>query len=519
VGQSRVSTSYATDVRRLREDVGELVARHGQTRDVADFRRYRGRPVEFFREELGFEPWAKQIEMAEAFHAHRRVVVPGAHGTGKDACLAPLMLYAAYVCGMLVLGISATERQLLNQLWRELGKRFSARLPGELYTADLRIGGEKRVIAMTSGSVSSLTGWHDSGGVFVAISEAQGEQVEAAAFDAAIANAVDDASRIMVVGNPVKAAGRFYEVSRSPTWHTISISALDHPNVIEGRVVIPGGPSPTWPAEMAAEFGIESPFYVARVLGEFPTTGSVDSLVRLKWLEDAYARWENGPPGFAPFPRPVVALDVGRSLDRDPSVAAVVQGARLHAFHPWYSRDLVNTAEQFLRISERARMAFYAKGRAVRPENAVYQDTDKLREWLTLSGAPFLSLWIDAPGVGSGCVDECRRRGRDVTEYWGWLPARDEKRFANERASVHWNFRTLLESGRAALPRDPMLEEEALALEWSQDAKGRIVMLSKDELRKTLKRSTNHLDVACMGLAASTGATRAPSVAFSSVEV
>src|SRR5205823_13285455 len=116
---------------------------------------------EFSRDELGFEPYDKQVEIFDSFTANKRTAVRGAHGTGKDAALAVIALYAAYVLGMLVLVISATERQLLGQLWREVRDRFSTRLPGELYTADLRIGGEKRILAMTSGSTSNLTGWHD----------------------------------------------------------------------------------------------------------------------------------------------------------------------------------------------------------------------------------------------------------------------------------------------------------------------------------------------------------------------
>lgn len=508
-------TMANAELERLRGEVGDLVARHAETRGAADFARYKGRPVDFFREVLGFEPFEKQIEVAESFHSQRRVAVRGAHGTGKDAVLAPLMLYAAYVCGMLVLAISATEKQLLGQLWRELGKRFSVRLPGELYTADLRIGGEKRIIAMTSGSVSNLTGWHDPKGVFVAITEAQGEQVEAAAFDAAIANAVDDASRITVVGNPVRAAGRFYEVSRKGTWHAIAISAFDHPNVREGYVVIPGGPAPGWPAEMAAEFGVESPWYVSRVLGEFPTEGSIDSLVKLQWLEDAYARHEAGV-AFVAYPHPVLALDVARSLDRDESVAAVVQGTCVHALHAWRSRDLVATAERFLTIADRTRSEWYGavRNKRINTTTDVWNDHEKLAQWVNGMGVPPFGLYIDAPGVGSGVVDDCKRRGRRVVEYWGWAPPGNQKRFANVRAEAHWNFRTQLQNGTAALPRDAAMHEEALAIEWSQDAKGRITILPKEELRLTLKRSPDRLDSVVIGLYASTGGLRPPTVAF-----
>jgi len=147
----------------------------------------------------------------------------------------------------------------------------------------------------------------------------------------------------------------------------------------------------------------------------------------------------------------------------------------------------------------------------------VWNDPDKLAVWVDGMGIHRFELYIDAPGVGSGAVDDCRRRGRHVVEYWGWAPARDQQRFANVRAEAHWNFRTLLQDGRAALPRDAAMHEEAMAIEWSQDAKGRIVILPKEERRRTLKRSPDRFDSAVIGLYGSTGGIQTGRVSFFSV--
>jgi hypothetical protein len=521
-----MTTPFAVD--RLRGEVQAVIARH-DTRGHEDFSGYAGRPVAFMQEVLGFTPWSKQVEVIESYMRNRRTAVRGCHGAGKDAVLGPLMLYAAYAEEKLVLGVSATERQLLGQLWREVGNRFSSRLPGELLTSELRIGGRQRMVAMTSGKVSSLTGWHDPKGVFIAISEAQGEQVEEAAFDAAIANAVDDASRIVVVGNPVLAAGRFYEVSQKGTWNAIAISALDHPNVVEGRVVIPGGPAPGWPAEMRAEFGADSPWYQSRVLGEFPASGTVDALVRAGWLDAAFARHEAlGDGAWWPDaePAPAAALDVARSIDRDESVMAGAQGDRILSLHAWRSRDLVQTTTRFLWLADHLRLRWHAaRQRRIRieipPLDRPPTTVEEGERFATFVGAigPAFAMVIDTPGVGGGCVDEARRRKRSVGEYWGWSPPspRDDKRFANKRAEVFWHFRKRLEAGVAVLPRDANLREEALAMEWSQDTKGRIVMLSKDELRKTLKRSPDRLDAVVMALGAAARLTGHGPATFSTL--
>jgi hypothetical protein len=63
----------------------------------------------------------------------------------------------------------------------------------------------------------------------------------------------------------------------------------------------------------------------------------------------------------------------------------------------------------------------------------------------------------------------------------------------------------LLEQGRIALPPDDGLAEEALAIEWTLDGKGKIQILSKDSLRATLGRSPDLLDACVIGLSQSVG--------------
>lgn len=474
-------------LRRLRAEVDELVETHQNARDLTDFERYRGQPVAFMREELGFQPFPKQVEVAESFHAHKRVAVRGCHGAGKDAILAPLMLYAAYACRMLVLAISATERQLIGQLWREVGARFSPRLPGELYRNSLRIHGEERIVPMTSGSVSNLTGWHDPNGVFVAISESQSEQVESAAFDAAAANAVDEASRIMVVGNPVKPVGRFFEVHQKPTWRAIKISAFDHPNLQEGREVIPGGPSPTWPQEMAEEFGADSPWYVARVLAEFPETG-IDSLVCREWIDRAFDHHREGR--FAAWasnlPARLVA-DIARG-GPDKTCVGTVRGPVVETLELWDEDSLMETAR---RLHARALELGRPSVPLVRPTH----------EQLLRAAS---RITVDDVGVGGGVTDRLKELKANVTPFNGAHRARNAERFANRRAEVYFDVREGLQRGETALPPDEMLAEELLATEYSVNSAGRIIVSPKEEIRSRLSpaRSPDRADVVSMAVPA-----------------
>jgi hypothetical protein len=471
--------------RRIEQAQEALVAQHSRTRSAASFAQYEPVPgdlqrsvergVAFSEVELGFKLYPKQIDVVAAFLSGKRTVVRGCHGAGKDAVLAVLALFAAYVRGMLVLCLSATEKQLHNQLWREVSNRFTARLPGELYTSDLRIDGQKRIIAMTAGagSVSHLTGWHDPRGVCVLVSESQAESVGDDAFDAAESNTIDDLSKIVVVGNPVKTGSRFHRIHAKPSWQSVQISAFDHPNLLERRVVIPGGPAPSWPDEMRGEYGAASAFYVARVLAEFPSE-SVEGLVRSDWIRNAFAKHASGElEAEACTHPPLFALDVAR-YGPDRTVLAIVRGPVVKVFHTWRGASITQTVDRVI-------------AHASVPGAFVTQPV----------------VHVDEPGLGGGAIDVFRERKWPVYAFNGSRPSTDPTRFLNLRAESHWHFRNLLESGRIALPPDDGLAEEALAIEWTLGPKGQIQILAKETLRATLGRSPDKLDAVVICLSRS----------------
>jgi phage terminase large subunit len=473
--------SVTTEVRKLEADVDALLALHDSASRAKSFGQYKDRPVEFMREVLDFHPYDKQIEVIMSFVANRQTAVRGFHGAGKDAVLAPIMMYAAYVLEMLVLAISATEKQLLGQLWTEVRNRFSDKLPGELYAADLRIRGRKRIVAMTSNNTSNLTGWHDPNGVFIAISESQSEQTEAVAFDAAIANAVDDKSRIMVVGNSIKPSGRFFEVSRKSTWHAIRISAFDHPNISGVGEAIPGGPSHDWPSRIADEYGIDSPWYIGRVLAEFPESG-IDSLVKRVWIDNAFARWESGETGrVASKHMPQIIADIARG-GPDSTCAAIVRGPFLDKFITWNEPDLMKTAKNLRALA--IEQGAYLSGIA-RPT----QEQLEMHQ---------VQITVDDVGVGGGVTDRLRELGSRVFPFNGGKTPKKPERYLNCRAEAYFALREAIQRDKMALPRCELLAEELLATEYSESASGLIQLIAKKEIKQRIGRSPDRADVAAM---------------------
>ena len=172
--------------------------------------------------------------------------------------------------------------------------RRTTGLPGELFTSALRLGPESdaAIIGFTSspGSVSKLTGFH-GGTLMGVLSEAQGLEQEP--WEGMMSCLVGPNDRLVASGNPLFPIGRFYEAANGDTWKTITIPALEHPNIVEGRTVIPGGPSPEWIERMAGEYGAGSNTYISRVLSQFPSQGE-ESLFDRRWLDAAADRWESG---------------------------------------------------------------------------------------------------------------------------------------------------------------------------------------------------------------------------------
>lgn len=461
---------------RLRGEVGEMVARHA-ARDGTDYSRYADDPVGFVRDVLHAEPWGAQVRMAEMVRDHPRVCVVSANSMGKDFMAAHLALWWVYCRRGLVLFQSATDRQARRITMRELAKAWMrSGLPGELYQMELRVTPTSGVLAFTSDDTERLVGFHHPR-LLVALSE--GQALESGVYEAAYSCATSAASRIVTYGNPTRSTGPFYACATSPSWETLTIPASDHPNILSGREEIPGGPSRAWVDAMREEYGATSSIYRARVLAEFPED-SVEGLIQKRWMVSAYAL-HGVDQGIRALP--LVAVDVAR-FGPDATVCAVVRGADITELVTWRGASITESVARVLDVTARVQRAWMLQ-----------QHAPNVLRYLTPEP---LGVVVDEPGLGGGAIDALRAKGQPTEAYNGASKATDPARFENLRAESYWHFRTLLETGALGLPRDAELEEEALAVEWSINPRGRIQIVSKDALRATLGRSPDKLDAVVM---------------------
>ena len=108
--------------------------------------------------------------------------------------------------------------------------------------------------------------------VLVIIDEAGG--VPKSIFDAVDALATNIDARVVAVGNPDDPASHFATICKPGSgWHVETISAFDTPAYTGEKVpeeLLPLLVSPEWVEERKLRWGVTSPIYQSKVLGEFP---------------------------------------------------------------------------------------------------------------------------------------------------------------------------------------------------------------------------------------------------------
>jgi len=464
-----------TDLKRLEAQFGALQAVH-KGADPKAFEKYRDNPAGFIEEVLGGTLYDAQREIAESVRDFPQVAVKSANAIGKDWLAARLALWFVYARRGLVLLSGPTLRQVREVLMAEVSRAWTDELPGELFTHALRVPGSDNagILAYTSSEVSKMTG-HHADRVLAVLTEAQG--VESHGFEALYACAVGESDKFLILGNPLTRSGDFARLFESDVWETFTISALDFPNVTEGKVIIPGGMTRAGVERIEREFGKGSNVYRSRVLGEFPSEDS-EALIRRYWLEQSAERFRTGKPSDV---APIIAVDPAR-YGNDKTACAIRRGNRIEACETWSQRDTMETVDKVVDLAEQVGVLPYQ-------ENPPY------------SFPPHGRIVVDSIGIGSGCLDRLKQLRFDTREFNASRKARKSDKFQNLRAEAFWTLREQLEAGQVDIEWDALLTDELTSLQWAPNAAGKIAMESKDDLRSRIGRSCDRADATVMALA------------------
>ncbi len=487
-----MSSQLGRDLEKLSKDFDKYAAKNAARGAIVKlYSHYENEPVRFITEVLGCNdpgPWSKQVEIAYAVRDYADVTVRSSNSMGKDWLAARLALW--WICTRadgLVLMTGPTARQVVTILMREnvRGAVRAARepLPGlECLDYSARIDGVDRILAFTSSEANKLTGFH-KGRILVIVTEAQG--VEEFAFEGLSACATGEHDRTILVGNPMRKGGRFYRSCQPNSgWVAFKVTAHEHPNVVQGRTVIPGGPTRAWIAKTMRD-ELES-VARARIDAEFPTE-SAEALCQMDWIEAATNR---DPVKAGPLR---LALDVGRTGDA--CVLVVVRGTRLEEIWQWHSADLMVTVGRVVEHLVRLQVER-------RPENLAVDFLGLVPTGAPPPGGGYVAtIVVDVIGLGAGVSDRLRELGYDVEEFNSGHAAYDND-YLNKRAEHYFRVRNMLEEGKTSGGpwSDGELREELTTIEWQPTTGGKKKMELKKELRTRLGRSPDKADAVVMAL-------------------
>lgn len=447
-------------------------------------KRWEHDPVRFADEALRLETWDRQAEIMRAVDAHPRVSVRSGHKIGKSTSAAGLALWWVNTRPRAtVVMTSASYRQVKGILWKELRRLYhEAAFPIGGKLADdpetgLRFSDGREIVGLSTKEPERIAGYSGANLLFIA-DEASG--IPEPIFEAIEGNRAGGA-RVVMFSNPTKTSGTFFDShhTRRRFWLPIHVSSEETPNATGRGKPIPGLATREWLQEKAEEWGVESPLYGVRARGNFPAQGD-NVVVALVLVEEARGRWDADEATEDREPlstdgRLQLGVDVARFGD-DESVVQPRRGVK-----------------------------------AFRPEVVQGQDTMKIAG-LTLRVARDLKrpgekplIKVDTIGVGAGVADRLREHDDvevvdvNVAES-GWATDRDGRpKFAKLRDQIWFTARDWLAAG-GALPPDPKLEGELVAPSYSFDSSGRIIVESKDAMKKRLGRSPDRADALALAV-------------------
>lgn len=236
--------------------------------------RYRQQPDMFVIEQLGVNPSPWQREALKALTTNQKLAIRSGHGVGKSAFLSWVIIWwVSFHAPAKVATTANTAGQLQDVLWGELSKWIRKLNPPFSDFLDLtkdrlinKLRGDVFAVARTARKENpeALQGFHSEHMLYV-IDEASG--VPDIIFEVAAGAIQKPTSKVIMVGNPTRPAGYFYDAfhKNRDSWWTRRVSCIDR-DALGDRI------SPTFADDIINQYGLESNQYRVRVVGDFPDT-------------------------------------------------------------------------------------------------------------------------------------------------------------------------------------------------------------------------------------------------------
>lgn len=462
--------------------------------------RYKLDPVGFCHDILGFEPWERQTELIESVRDYDRVAVCSGQKTSKTRSIAALALW--WYCstpGSQTILSSTTDRQLNKVVWFELQKllveagrcieckRTNPHGPRPCpHSAFIDLGrngslartgitsadGSRMIFGFTSREPEAVQGISGPNNLYL-LDECSG--IDDLVYEAIRGN-LSGGGKVVCISNPTRNHGFFYDIfnDAESVYHRLTISSEESPNVVAGRIVIPGLATREYIAELEREYGRDSAFFMVRVLGKF-CVAEIGRLFPMDLIVTAQGRIEDASDAG----RLYVGVDpAGSGSKGDETAIAARRGYR-----------------QLSLDAHTGLTANAVLGHVLMVIRAHKRDGEIPVVVLDRDGA----VGAENYGVMRTFVDNNPTAFKLVGVRGMVRPFREADNYAMVRDQVAASFERWIKAGGAVLA-DPKLAGEMHVMRWSVDDRSRLVLIDKDEIRKILKRSSDRFDATTLSV-------------------
>lgn len=424
---------------------------------------YHDNPNGWIKDLLGIELWSKQREIVDSVFNNQKTVVRSCHSAGKTfvaACIVLAFFCLRYPCKIIT--TAPTWYQVKDLLWSEINTLFKQRLmdnipQAEILQTRLVMSDDWFATGISPKESVNFQGFHQKN-ILVIFDEAPG--VRSDVIDGADSLLASGNAHSLWIGNPTESSGFFYDAFSEPGVNKISISAFDTPNFTGesvSRQVRNSLISQGWVDDKKRRWGEESPIYISRVLGDFPTE-SENQIISLSLCEKAKEAEITAEGDYE------LGVDVARFGD-DKTVYTIKQGMVIK--------------EQ---IMDSKRDTMQVVGR-IQSLHAMYN---------------FTIIRIDVIGVGSGVVDRAIELNLPAVGINSAERPIDDT-YYNQRAEMWYVMRDWLREG-GKIPKDDDLVADLIAPHYIFTSNGKLRVEDKAEIKKRLKRSPDRGDSAALSI-------------------
>ena len=456
-----------------------------------------------------------EFMLAVVFGEKTKVAVKAAGKVGKSRGAGVLAYWVAECHGYArVNALSATGDNLEEVLWRELGDLWDLSQKAEYPLSiprppkDPKAGFDFlgcRIVGFFAAKVEAIGGIGGAKQLFI-VDEASSEKFDLL-YDGIRHNTMSGKSRMLILGNPTRPVGVFHSLWRnSPekaSWERFTLSAATlskDEKTASAKYNYPGTGLSDQDAvnELIRDYGVKSDFVKVRILGEFAETGE-NAVVSMAWIDAATRRYSH-------------LLDAHKALDLEKAKKHLSEPLHLGVDVAWKGNDnsVIYPRRGLLVLEPTIIHGRNPSEVAI----AVLQVADRLAE-----PGEVVRVKVDTVGVGGGTWSDldtaarerrnrkaaCKHSGKpcdvvliepvcvNVGERPTSKPTNNSPGYVRLRDQLWFAGAYFLRDGGILTPC-PRLEEELLMPTFSYDSALKILVESKDEVKKRLKRSPDLAD-------------------------